>query len=431
MDARLPLHPNLGYYRKRAKELKRALADGDAAALARLAKHIPRRSPSAGEPSLRDAQIVIAREHGYPSWAEFKTAVATADPGRQPSASDALIAAVRAGDLATVDELVGKTPGLARTPDSFGALPLVEAADRGALEIARRLLAAGSDPRAGDPILAAAHAGPHKPAPALDVVELLLASGAPDDLFTHAALGRVDRLERDLAPGDVDVNAPGPGGASALYLAAANGHVEAARLLLEAGANPGFVAGNGRSIWQQVYLHIFGARYREIARILLDQGLGCSFQEACVLGHLPTVKRLLAEEPELKDRPTEAGVAPITTAVLNADAELARLLLAAGASDPKGQGRALVEAKPQERQAFAGALYRSCSFERVNFHDCNLKNAVFSDVNLAGVCLDNVNLSGARIDKAWITGLTIYGIEVAPLLEKERARRAAARKTAK
>jgi uncharacterized protein YjbI with pentapeptide repeats len=44
---------------------------------------------------------------------------------------------------------------------------------------------------------------------------------------------------------------------------------------------------------------------------------------------------------------------------------------------------------------------------------------------LAGVRIDNANLSGARIDNAFIKGMTIYGIEIEPLLVKERERRAA------
>jgi uncharacterized protein YjbI with pentapeptide repeats len=53
---------------------------------------------------------------------------------------------------------------------------------------------------------------------------------------------------------------------------------------------------------------------------------------------------------------------------------------------------------------------------------------IFKDVDLSGARLSMVNLTGVRIDAAWIGGLTIYGIEVQPLLARERERRAAEEK---
>jgi hypothetical protein len=50
---------NLEQLRKQAKELVRAARAGDPEALARLASN---------EPILARAQLVQAREHGYPSW---------------------------------------------------------------------------------------------------------------------------------------------------------------------------------------------------------------------------------------------------------------------------------------------------------------------------------------------------------------------------
>lgn len=42
MDARLPVNPSLGYYRKLAKQLKRALLEGDLAAAERFVRSHPR-----------------------------------------------------------------------------------------------------------------------------------------------------------------------------------------------------------------------------------------------------------------------------------------------------------------------------------------------------------------------------------------------------
>jgi ankyrin repeat protein len=430
MDARLPLNPNLGFYRKSAKELKRAVAAQDEGAVARLVRSHPRYRGrqvvdlQGADVSLGDAQLVIAREHGFSTWAEFKAAIEKAAANPESSASDRLVAAIKGADHNTVRDLLTQDRSLAAASDSQGVLPLVEACERGFLEIVRLLLDAGADPREPQALLSAAHSGPTKRAPALDVVELLIERGAPNDIFTHAALGRVDDIRRELP--NVDINARGPAGSPALSLAAGNGHVEAVRVLLEAGAQP------SAGLWAYVFLHIWGASYREIATMLVDRGAPCSFHEACLLSHLPTVRRLLAADPDLKDRRGGPdGLLPMERAIFSGDVELARVLVEAGAADPTGQGRALVEAESQQGKTFAGALYRNCSFQNANFQDCNLRNVVLHDVDLSGARIGMVNLTGVRIDAAWIDGLTIYGIEVQPLLVQERKRREAEKKKAK
>ncbi len=422
MDARLPANPNLGFYRKAAKELKRALVASDAGALARLIKSHPRyrgRSPSeirGADVSLADAQLVVAKELGFQTWAEVKTAIDQAASEPPASGAERLLAAIERADAATVRDLLRENPSLASTPVR-GKTPLTEACDRALLEIVRLLLDAGADAREPHALPSAAHPGPHKSGPALDVVQLLIERGAPDDFFTHATLGRIDELSRELP--NVDVNARGPSGSTALALAAGNGHVEAVRLLLAAGAQP------SKGLWDHVFLHIWGAPYREIARMFVDWGLPCNFEEACVLSHLPAARRLLAADPGLKDRPGPDGDPPLITAVRNADVDLARLLLEAGAADPRGQAKALVEAEPQRGKSFAGAVYRNCSFDRANFQSCSLENVIFRDVDLSGANISMVNLTRVTIEAAWIDGMTIYGIEVAPLLKQERERRAA------
>jgi hypothetical protein len=57
---------NLEQLRKQAKELVKAARAGDAEALARL---------DGREPILARAQLVVAREHGYPSWPALVDAV--------------------------------------------------------------------------------------------------------------------------------------------------------------------------------------------------------------------------------------------------------------------------------------------------------------------------------------------------------------------
>jgi hypothetical protein len=67
---RLPIRPDLEQYRRQAKALRNALAANDPAALERLRQFHPR-AEQALPAKLADAQLVIAREHGFPGWPAF------------------------------------------------------------------------------------------------------------------------------------------------------------------------------------------------------------------------------------------------------------------------------------------------------------------------------------------------------------------------
>ena len=66
----LPAHPDLEYYRKQAKHLLRSYEAGDAAARDRAAEVLGDRA--AERFLLSDAQFVLAQEHGFRTWAEFR-----------------------------------------------------------------------------------------------------------------------------------------------------------------------------------------------------------------------------------------------------------------------------------------------------------------------------------------------------------------------
>lgn len=75
---------NLEYYRKQAKALLRTSQAGDASALERLLRYSPKLNlqgnfaPGSTVPALHDAQLAIAREQGFPSWARFKAFIVEA-----------------------------------------------------------------------------------------------------------------------------------------------------------------------------------------------------------------------------------------------------------------------------------------------------------------------------------------------------------------
>jgi hypothetical protein len=267
----LPPRPSLGQLRRRAKELRDAARSGDPAALSRVAAH------GAGTVSLAAAQLVIAREHGCPSWPRLVAEVRarTAELGQRVEgflvasvrdqsgraarmlARDPWIAgydvraAVVLGDAARVREVLAHDRGLAsRTDERTGWTALhaacasrwhrLDPARAGGLTgVARLLLAAGAGPAARpdgesdqwSPLLCAV-AGAPNPA----ITGLLLEYGArPDDHVLYlAAFETGHECLRRLLP-----YAPDIASATALSAPISTGDVAGVRLLLDAGADPG------------------------------------------------------------------------------------------------------------------------------------------------------------------------------------------------
>ncbi|MFI5889577.1 hypothetical protein ACIA5D_05595 [Actinoplanes sp. NPDC051513] len=75
---KLPDHADTSQLRAQAKELRRAYAGGNPAAAARVRAVHPEAD---GEISLRDAQLVIAREHDFPGWRDLVAAVVAQQSG--------------------------------------------------------------------------------------------------------------------------------------------------------------------------------------------------------------------------------------------------------------------------------------------------------------------------------------------------------------
>ncbi|HEX6683923.1 MAG TPA: ankyrin repeat domain-containing protein [Candidatus Limnocylindrales bacterium] len=254
-SADLPGRPHLDQLRRQAKELKRAALAGDPAALARLRGFLPPGVPV----TLAVAQLAVAREYGFASWAGLTTGIrahaaevaervdeflhrsVVGSPGAMRLlAADPVMAtydirtAAVLGDVATARRLIAADPEVAVRPDErrSGWPPLLFACmsrwhqlvvpdpdagpeemvhrvrerATGMVEVARLLLDAGADPnttvggRPGDagfcsPLFAAAGCANH---PALTA--LLLDRGArPDDHTVYLAAFHASR-ERS-APG--------------------------------------------------------------------------------------------------------------------------------------------------------------------------------------------------------------------------------------
>ena len=116
MPARqLPDRPNLEQYKKQAKELLREWHSGGSAAVARFREHHPRLI-NVAEPdslgttlTLADAQLVLAREHGFESWPKFAQHLAAATTTEEPPADrvwQAAREAIVSGNVAALDTLL-------------------------------------------------------------------------------------------------------------------------------------------------------------------------------------------------------------------------------------------------------------------------------------------------------------------------------------
>ena len=129
----LPAHPDLEYYRKQAKHLLRSYEAGDAAARGRAAEVLGDRA--AGRFVLSDAQFVLAQEHGFRTWAEFRADIqsrsTTGDrpvsrlwgraAGDYASSADSLLTELRRGDPDALQRLRAYVPRYAAATDAATA----------------------------------------------------------------------------------------------------------------------------------------------------------------------------------------------------------------------------------------------------------------------------------------------------------------------
>ena len=288
----LPHNPNLEHLKYQAKDLLQSRGSGDAAAAQRIREFHPRFARAADEEifsvpfRLNDAQLTIAREAGFPSWARLKRHVEKPTLGNRldlphhERIEDATfrraVDLIDTGDTTELRRYLKLHPGLQRqrvlleggnyfrnptllefvaeNPVRHGKLPLniVEVAevildtgvDQSVLNGTLMLVATGSVPRecrvqgALIDLLCDRGADPNsalRVAAVLnefEAVHTLLRRGAELDLPVAAALGRVEDSRRLLPPASAEDRQ------LALAVAAQYGHAEIVRMLLDAGEDP-------------------------------------------------------------------------------------------------------------------------------------------------------------------------------------------------
>ena len=323
---RLPSNPNLNHLKYQAKDLLKEHAAHTPEMAQRIREFHPRfgRATDAevfnAQLSLSDAQLAIAREYGFSSWARLKAHI------EKPALSNQLnlphheriedatfrraVELLDAGDAAGLRAHLNQHPNLARqhvtfeggnyfrnptllefvaeNPVRHGTLPdnivgvakviLDAGVEQSALNGTLMLVSTGSVPRecgmqrplidllcdhGADPNSAIHAAALHGE---LEAVDALMGRGARIDLPVAAALGRIEDARRLLPDtGSEDRHL-------AFALAAQFGHVEIVRLLLDAGENPNRYNPVGGHSHTTPLHQAAGAGHHELVRLLVERG---------------------------------------------------------------------------------------------------------------------------------------------------------------
>jgi ankyrin repeat protein len=237
----IPANPNLEFDRKQAKVLLDAAQRGDADAIRRFNVSHPRFG-AVSDPSLlgkavglHDAQLVVAREYGFASWPRWKQFVETRRLDVSQRAAE-LVKAACSNDVRKARVMLDAEPSLARH-DLFTAIACGEA-DAVAQYLSR------------DPSLAKSNGGPLRHEPIL-----------------YACFSRFMRADPIRA----------------------DGIVRAAKLLLDAGADPNSHswADSEKEQWLQSALYGSAgiANHAELTNLLLDAGAVVDPRDKEVLYH--------------------------------------------------------------------------------------------------------------------------------------------------
>jgi ankyrin repeat protein len=268
--ASLPQDPDLEQLRNQARELQRAVRSGESSALGRVSRCHPD-PPAADRFPLTAAQLVLAREHGFVSWARLRryVEVVTArawTPGTPAPDDESLadrflrLACLTysdddSADVAAAAQLLAEHPELPRH-DLFVAAACADVpAVRRHLTGQQAAASVTGGPHDWSPLLYQAYArhDPHvAPAATLETAQLLLDAGADpnDGRFWHALPTPFTVLTGVLGYGE--------------HRQPWHPHA-IARLLLESGADP--------NDGQALYNRMFGTNDDHLV-LLFGYGLG-------------------------------------------------------------------------------------------------------------------------------------------------------------
>lgn len=286
MSQPLPARPNLEQLRKQAKDLLKSARAGDPAALRRWRENLTASGP--GQLSLADAQCVIAREHGFATWARLKDHVhaillETRDP------LELFKDAFHADDAVLFAKLLERHPAIkARLNEPIGPFdspPITHVKSRAMLDV---FLDAGADLNAKSRWWAGGFGLLHNAPP--ELAAYAIERGAVVDIHAAARLGLLDRLRALLTAEPSLVDARGGDGQTPLHFAAT---VEVATVLLNHGAEIDARDLDHESTPAQWML---GER-SDVARFLVERGCATDLLLVTALGDRARVEQHLASDP--------------------------------------------------------------------------------------------------------------------------------------
>lgn len=286
----IPERADLRQLRTQAKELLRALELGetldDGVRLV--------------APKLADAQRILARQYGYPSWPKLIDAIET------PLVIEAFRTAIEEGDAGALENLLVEKAAARKAVNeplfSFEMQAIVRASGHpAATKLVPILVRYGADPNIRSKWWAGGFGALDFAQPS--AVDLLVESGAKFDAFSAARHGRLDVL-RDLLDKDpASVNMAGGDGQRPLHVAA---NAETAELLISRGADLEI-----RDVDHESTPIQYQINNQEVVRVLLSHGAKPDIFTAVALNDADLAAQVLASEPSaINDR---IGTAPFAT----------------------------------------------------------------------------------------------------------------------
>jgi ankyrin repeat protein len=389
-DLRHPFEADAAYFEERAAGLLSAHRGGVAEATAVFRRH--HRTDSKAGPTIGDARLVLARQHGFDTWAAFRNHLESLQEGGEEPFMRAF-RAIQADDGDVVTALLGRYPGLVAAHGTNGNDLIGLATGMGRVAIVRLLLALGADPVSandrGWTLLHQAAYMNHQ-----ELTRMLLAAGVPTGRHGHgdggtplvAALfwGHREAAEliaaHDLAPRNLRV-AAGLGRPDLLdELVTPDG-----RLAPAAGAHRGFYRPHtGFPLWQPSddrqeildealvwacrsgRVNVLGALIDRGADVDADPYRGTPLAWAAANGRRETVVWLIDHGASVDHRSTFGGpahgegVTALHLAAQCGDTHIVRLLLERGADtsieDDVYHGTPLGWARHSECHEVAGIL---------------------------------------------------------------------------